>query len=186
MKVKACYQRIRTWSNANQGVIALLALVIATIGILPLQHLDISFANSFLNIVITVLAYDIRIPVYLLTIILVTPFLFALYIRRKFGTYSMNIDYLAGKWRNQWGTPSNGGVEDVTITKDGKYLVDGKHIFHVREFQFDKDKNEVRFVKIGVAINDVRKLLNVLKVVNNELLEGMEGEIPIKYTRLLQ
>ena len=91
---------------------------------------------------------------------------------------------LVGTWRNEWGEGERAGNERVEITQDGKYIVNGNHVFDIYEYHYDKANREIRFLKSAASLRDYRRLLNVLKVENNQLLVGHEVNWPIRYVKI--
>jgi hypothetical protein len=164
--------------------LTLLALIVAVYAALPFQSLNTSAANTFLDKVVTVLAYDLRIPVYLVIITLVIVLLYILFLRRRYLPQLLTLDFLSGRWKNTWGTPGNGGSEIALITKRGEYFVDDVQRFTVEDFKYDPTKKTVTFIKVGLTSWDNRKLLNTLTLENNELLVGTEQGYPIRYAKL--
>jgi hypothetical protein len=97
------------------------------------------------------------------------------------------IDFLVGDWKNEWivnKINNTVGVELFQITKDYKYLINGDHLFNIDSLQFDKNNGKITFIKSGVKPNDNRKLLNELKKINNNKLEGIESDYDIRYYRI--
>lgn len=97
---------------------------------------------------------------------------------------------LKGNWLNEWNynAINKKGQEQLEITVDGRYLIDGKHTFTIINFAFEEDKQTVNFIKY--RIDDGTRLLNNLKITNNgNVLIGMEknldkgDEYDIRYTK---
>ena len=92
----------------------------------------------------------------------------------------ITVSFLKGTWLNEF---NNGGAsETVKIGEDGRYYVNGVYSFIVNNFEYDKDKKQIRFIKASVL--DPRRLLNILTITDNNLLVGTESNYSIKYTRL--
>jgi hypothetical protein len=181
--MKTFLRRIKDWSNGNQGVLALVAAIVAFLGIIPFKDIDYSPATSILQSLFAILTYPVQIPIYALLVLVFASGLFAFYLARKRPKSKPSVEkILIGTWRNQWGSLP-GNFEIAEITADGKYLVDGRHAFDIHDFSYDTANKEIRFIKVGIG-PDYRKLTNVLKVQGEHLLTGNELNYPIMYTKI--
>jgi len=182
--MKAFFRQMRDWSNANQGLLALFAVIISLVGLIPFQRLDITGANSFFETFLALITYPLRIPVYIFLAILVAISLFAVYLTRRKPRSSPSAGkILVGTWQNKWGSGQGDGTEVAQITRDGKYIINDRHLFNIHHFRYNHAKRELRFVKVGLG-GDYRRLYNILTVQSDELLVGTENNYPIKYSKL--
>jgi hypothetical protein len=103
-------------------------------------------------------------------------------VNKEISTYQNNpIDFLVGEWKNEY---QNTGIEFLKITSDYKYLVNGEHWFTIDKLQYDESEMKIIFIKSSVRPNDNRRLLNELKIINYNKLEGNESDYTIKYFRI--
>jgi len=103
-------------------------------------------------------------------------------------------DILKGYWRNEWSRDNRHGKEDLFIINLDYHFLDGSRIFKIEELKFSQD-NVIELLKVGVGADDKRRLRNVLKIENSNLLIGKEWDegpggdrVPydIRYTRFSQ
>ena len=74
--------------------------------------------------------------------------------------------------------------EYVEIKDGNKYYSNSKHVFDIDFFEYDQQKNLIKFRKTGLK-NDKRKLMNILTLKDNRLYEGIENDnVKIKYERI--
>jgi hypothetical protein len=97
---------------------------------------------------------------------------------------SNTINFLVGDWKNEHTVNNVPGMELCKITSDGKYYVNNEHWFNIENLKYDSTKEKFTFIKTGVKQNDNRKLINELRLINNNKLEGLENNCEIKYYRL--
>ncbi len=83
-------------------------------------------------------------------------------------------DVFIGKWKNECSQGSQNGSEIFFIKDQNKYFTGDQHWFNIIDFKFDEKGKTLSFNKIGIKEGDNRKLVNNLKIINNELFEGEE------------
>lgn len=93
-------------------------------------------------------------------------------------------ELLAGKWKNEWENNEFSESQLCEITSDLKYLIDGVHCFDINDLKVNYSLDGISFIKSSVISGDDRLLNNELKIKNNSLLEGNEGQYKITYTRI--
>lgn len=175
-------RKFRDWCNANQGVFALFAFLVAII--VPLiQSNRISFPDTapFLEIVLSFLSYEVKLPVY--SFLVVLPLLIFYFIKLKNRNSRINIKLsdLKGHWRNDY---SDTGTELFYLDENGKYFIGNNHSFNLVDFKYDPNHNRITFIKVSANPNEKWKAVNDLKVINNELFEGVENSYNIKYSKI--
>lgn len=175
--------RIIKWCNQNAGFIGLLALLISIISGFNFKNLSLSFTKPFLDKVLIVLGYEIKLPFFSLLLLIGLGFIYAYRLKNRYAKKSINSNFLIGRWKNQWSSPQGVGSEDCEIKKNGKYYIMGEHWFDLRDIKYNQKTNQLSFMKTAVRPDDHRKVLNVLTIVNNDLLTGEEAGHEIKYTR---
>ena len=84
-----------------------------------------------------------------------------------------------GKWRLDYDGVSNGnplkGYENLEITNDGKYLINNVQKFEVKNFKIDEITHQINFTKKDISLNNnMGELINIVYMVNNEQLSGVE------------
>lgn len=178
------YKKIKDWSNANQGVLALLALLVSVVSALPLKSIDPSFARSFWTILLEIFTLKIEMPVYLLLVLCLVIFLYITKLKKRYTPKGVSEIFLIGTWKNEWTINGHTDSEIFNITKDLHYVMNNEHIFTIVDFKHNPLVNEITFIKVGVRPNDNRKHLNKLKILNNDVLIGVEDQYQIKYTKL--
>jgi hypothetical protein len=94
----------------------------------------------------------------------------------------VTIDFLKGTWKNEWTMNGMTSSETVKITEDGRYYANGVYSFLIHNFEYDKSRNQIKFMKTSIV--DPRDLLNTLTVENLNLLVGTEADYVVKYTKL--
>jgi hypothetical protein len=179
------FNKIRNWCNSNQGLLTLLGVIVAVIAVIPFNKINLNFAPSFFQKLYLVLIYRVQIPLYLFIIIILVSLFYFLKILKRYRETSYNLYWFKGVWKCEWPSEENiSGSEILTITEKGEYIIDNNHYFNISEFYYDINAKELSFYKVGVKRDDHRKLLNKLKIINNDLLEGKEENYNIKYQRL--
>jgi hypothetical protein len=182
METKRWYQKLKEWSNANQGLLTLLGLIVAILALIPFNKIDINSAIPIIDKVVSFLIYEVKIPLYLFIVIFTISMFYFFRLKGRFTKKYLTLTELKGTWRNDWG--ENEGNEIFTLNEQGNYVINGEHIFNITEFDFDPKANKITFYKTGVRSGDNRKVLNTVKVINNETLEGIEQDYKIKYTKI--
>jgi hypothetical protein len=93
-----------------------------------------------------------------------------------------SVSFMNGTWKNYFG--DGGASENVTINNTS-YLVDNSIAFELIDFKYNKETNEISFIK--KSLKDPRRLLNTLKVVSDKELVGSEengnDKYDVKYVR---
>jgi hypothetical protein len=88
-----------------------------------------------------------------------------------------------GTWKNEW----TGGFEIFEVIDKNKYVMNGKPIFEILDFQYDKEKGTIYFKKQGLGI-DSRLFENELKIISLTRFEGEEilngNRYSISYKRI--
>ena len=182
--MKKNYDNLRNWCNANQGLLTLIAIIIALIGLISFNKLDFGFANTLLDKIKVVIIYNVKIPVYLFLIILLIGLIYINKIRRKYKPQKISIEFLEGNWKNEWTINGQVGSEMCQIKKDGKYYFNGEHCFTLEDFKYDYKNDKITFIKSSVRSGDNRKMTNILTINNNDLISGTENDHEIRYKRL--
>ena len=178
------WKKFKNWSNANSGWITVFAGIISIIGIIPFNKLDLGLTSSIFEKIKIVLVYQLRIPLYLCVIIILLTTLFIFKIIQRYKPQKILLNFMVGKWMNEWTVNGSTGREILKIDKEGKYFIDGEHWFTLKDFKYDILENKISFIKSGVKENDNRRMSNYLDVKNNDLLIGTENNYSIKYTRV--
>ena len=119
---------------------------------------------------------------YLFIAILTISIIYFIRIKRRYKKINPHLKALKGTWRNDWG--DNEENEIFTLNEKGNYFINGEHVFDLTGFNFNPKSNEIKFYKNAVRQGDNRKVLNTVKVINNDLLEGTEQDYKIKYTKI--
>jgi len=182
MNINSWFKKLRDCSNANQGLLTLIGVLVTTLALIPFNKIELKGALPFLDRIVTILIYEVKIPLYLFIIVLTTSTFYFFRIKKKYTRQYFTLNELKGTWRNDWG--DNEGHEIFTLNEKGNYAIDGEHIFDLTEFKFNLKSNKITFYKTGVRQGDERKVLNSVKVINNELLVGTEQDHKIKYTKV--
>ena len=91
----------------------------------------------------------------------------------------IRLDFMKGNWKNYFG--DGGAFEDVRISEDGNYYVNGNLVFVIEDFDYNKNTQTITFVKRSKI--DTRILKNTLNVKNDDLLEGTEENYNVKYEK---
>jgi hypothetical protein len=103
------------------------------------------------------------------------------------------INKIKGRWTNEWSfnDPSKKGQENLEITADGSYLIDGKQVFTIHNLSIDNVNQTVSFIK--QRTDDGTRLLNKLNISDNlNSLIGIETNLTheqkinyeIRYTKI--
>jgi hypothetical protein len=179
--MKNFYQKLKNWCNGNQGFLTLLALIVAIVSI-PFSKIDYGFTNSFFDKLILLLSYKVSIPLYLFLIVVLILLFYFLRLKNRYYSSFFSLKFLKGTWKCEWG--NDGGHEILTLNEEGQYFIDSIHYFNLTEFKYNNSSREMTFFKTAVREGDRRKVHNAVKVVNNDLLEGLEQNYKIKYTRI--
>jgi hypothetical protein len=89
-----------------------------------------------------------------------------------------------GSWRNDYVFNSQPQAPEFFEIKDGnKYCINGLPFFYIENIKIDSKNNILTFEKNG--INDTRKLVNILNIINEKMYVGHEnGKTPITYTKI--
>ncbi|MBI5372556.1 MAG: hypothetical protein HZA79_11095 [Sphingobacteriales bacterium] len=182
MGIKNSYKKLKDWCNANQGLLTLLGLIVAILPLIPFNKIDFKSAGPVVDKIISVLVYEVKIPLYLFIVILTISGFYFLRIKRRYTKKSLTLRELTGTWRNDWGT--DGDHEIFTLNENGNYVINGEHVFNLTDFNFDPKSNKITFYKTAVRPGDERKVFNSVEVKNNELLDGFEQNYKIKYTKI--
>lgn len=182
MGLKKRYQKLKDWSNSNQGLLTLLGLIVAILALIPFNKIDFKSALPIVDKIVSILLYEVKIPLFLFIVILTISTFYFFRIKRRYTKRQLTLKELKGTWRNDWGT--DGEHEIFTLTEDGNYVINGEHVFNLTEFNFDPKSNTITFYKTAVRLGDNRKVPNTVEVINNELLEGIENNYKIKYTKI--
>jgi hypothetical protein len=178
------YNLFRDWCNSNHSVLMFLALIVAIIGIIPFNTINVKFGGSVLQKIGIIMAYKINIPVYILLILILMVGLYLLKYRSKYKTNIKFFDFLIGTWQNEWIIDKTKGNEICKITAEGKYYVNNEHCFNIENLKIDASTGSISFMKVSVRQNDDRRLDNQLNIVNNLRLEGTENGIKISYSKI--
>lgn len=181
--IKKIFINFKNWCNSNQGLLAFIALVIMLFNIVPFNIIDLSFTNGLFNKFWIILIYNIKIPVYILLIIILLSILYINKLKKRYNKNKIAVDFMIGNWINEWNDNGNIGTEHLEIRDKGKYYLNGEHAFNIEDFQYDIQKNQIRFFKTALRQDDNRRLLNVLNVINNDHLQGDEDYYKIDYKR---
>jgi hypothetical protein len=179
--IKNTFNNFRRWCNSNAGLLGFLAIIIMVIGLIPSNKIDFGFANTIFNKIKIILIYNVKVPVYIFSIILIVGLIYLNRFRRKYKQQKISIDFLEGNWKNEWTVNGQVGSEMCQIKNNGKYCVNGEHWFTLEEFKYDYKKNKIEFGKSSIRSVDDRKMLNILTIENNDLLIGTENNYDIKY-----
>lgn len=182
MRIKTWFKKLKDWCNANQGLLTLLGLIVAIWALIPFNKIGFTGAGPFIEKLVSGLIYEVKIPLYLFITVLTISTIYFFRIKRRYNKITLTLSALKGTWRNDWG--ENEGHEIFTLNEKGNYLINGEHVFDLTEFNFNPKSNEIKFYKTGVRQGDDRKVLNTVKVINNDLLEGFEQDYKIKYTKI--
>jgi hypothetical protein len=184
--MKRAFNKFREWCNLNIGVIAFGGFLVAIYALFPDKGAPIHAGWFAIQKIINILASRLELPIYLL-VGLVIMVIFLLYRNyKRYKSKQITKGFLRGKWKNEWGPPNN-GYEILIITDDLKYYVPSLSpdpIFDLKDFAYDTSKNQISFRKVGIRLEDNRDVQNVLRIVNNDFLEGIEANVPIKYSRI--
>lgn len=182
MGIKRGFQRLKDWSNINQGLLTFLGLIVAVLPLIPFNSIDFKSAVPVLDKIVTILIYEVRVPLYLFIVILTISTFYFFRIKKRYTKKNLTLRELKGTWRNDWG--EDGDHEVFTLNEKGNYVINGEHVFDLTEFNFDAKSSIITFFKTAVRKDDHRKVLNTVEVKNNELLEGIEHNYKIKYTKI--
>lgn len=177
-------KKIKDWCNANQGVLAGIAILVTIFTYIPFKDIDFSFANPFLRIVFDIITLKIQIPIYSLLILGIVTLLYLSKLKKRYTPKGISESFLIGTWKNEWTINGHTDSEIFTVTKELHYIMNNEYIFSIVDFKHNPLTNELKFIKAGVRPNDNRKHKNTLKIVNNDVLTGTEDEYQIKYTRI--
>lgn len=165
-----------------------MVLIVTIITLIPFNSLDLSISNSFLEKCFQLIRYKIIIPIYLVILLLIITLLYLKRIKQRYDAARINFAFIVGKWRNEFIGNDLQGSENIEITNDGKYLIDGFYTFNIDNFNYIASQNKITFTKVGVQLDDHRKLFNHLTINNNELMTGTEdafdNKFNVKYTKL--
>ena len=183
--MKKFYQKVKNWSNGNQGLLSLLALIVAVLSSIPFGSININSASPFFKTLGTFLIYKIQLPVYLLILLLISLLFYFLRLKNKYTSQTITLNFLVGTWKNEWTINGETRSEIFIITNDFHYIINGQHMFNIDNFSYHSRKNEIEFTKTAVQPDDHRKHLNKVTIRNNELLDGSEDNYLIKYTRII-
>jgi hypothetical protein len=182
--MKKFYNNIRIWSNENLGILTLILIIFALIGMIPFNRIDLTFTRSIFDIIATIIFYNVKFPVYIFLILILVGFIYITKIRQMYIRKKITLDFMSGNWRNEWTMSNNRvGSELFQIKDKGKYYVNGEHFFNLEDFKYDYKTNKITFIKAAVKPGDNRRLSNILILDNNNLLSGQEENYHIKYTR---
>jgi len=176
------YKKLKDWCNANQGLLAFLALIVAIISAIPFNKIDYKIANPFFETVYKILIFNIKIPAYVFILLVSTILFYLNRLKKKYTLIPVTLNTLKGNWRCEWGEDE--GSELFTLNEDGSYIIEGTHYFNLTEFDYKPNKKQITFYKTAVIPGDNRKVFNTVKVINNELLVGTEENYKIKYIKL--
>jgi hypothetical protein len=169
----------------NLGILTFIGVVSAIVVPIFVTGLDAHSVQNGMSIVGRTLMYHF--PVYVYQVILLTAAGTFYYYRlkNKYRIQGISQKILVGVWKNNWGPPQ-AGHEILKITPDMKYYIGDDHYFNIIDFKYDPQTNYIEFKKVGVKPNDHREVLNKVRIVNNDMLEGTEQDYPIKYTKLTE
>jgi hypothetical protein len=180
--MKNKFQNLKNWCNANSGLLTIVTFLIV---IIPFNKINADNLNSTFKSVFTFLNFRLEIPLYIVILLLIIGLIYFQRLRDKYKRKTLNLSNMAGMWKNEWAIIGGStGTEMFQLTKDGKYLVNGEHWFTLKEFEYNENLRQIKFIKSSVRPNDSRKLVNIVKLVNNDLLIGTENNYEIKYTRI--
>jgi hypothetical protein len=179
--MKTIYQIVRNWSNANSGILTIITCLIA---ITPFSKINTDNLNSAFRNIISFMNFRFEIPLYLAILILLIGLVYFQRLKSKYKRRSISLSSLAGMWKNEWTIGGKTGTEMFQITEDGKYLVNGEHWFNIIDFDYNENQRQIKFIKSSVRPDDFRKLVNIVNLVNNDSLVGIENNYNIKYTRI--
>jgi hypothetical protein len=182
MNIKSVYEKLKNWSNANQGLLTFLGLLISIYALVPFNKIDFKSAIPLLDKIMTILIYDVKIPLYLFVVVITISTFYFIRIKNRYTRKYFSLKELKGTWRNDWG--ENEGHELFTLNEKGNYVINGEHIFNLTEFNYNPKSNEITFYKDAVRQGDARRVFNSVKIINNELLAGTEQDYKIKYTKV--
>jgi len=86
-------------------------------------------------------------------------------------------------WKLEYQMDDGGGTEYFSVKND-EYWVNAVHHFNLDQFSMDSSTGELTFRKVPVD-SSRKKMINVLKNVNADKLEGLEdGHIKVTYYRM--
>ena len=113
------YKQFQKWANKNQGISAIIGIIIAIIAIIPKDLFKLSNTPSFTSKIYNLVTKSVNIPLYLAILLLGLVFL---YVKSKINSLlnkSIDFDFLVGKWKCEW----QNGSEISEITIDKKYNI---------------------------------------------------------------
>lgn len=184
------WKKFKDWCNETKGVFEFIGLIIIILGIILNNSFNIDLSGSFFQTIGLIMTYKIKVPVYIILLILVIGFI---YFRRYRLSYKKNIefsDFLVGIWKNEWETGKGKGSQICKITSDGEYYINNEHYFNIEDLTIDSFTGRIRFFKATVNQTPGYRLKNDLKIINNskikgtEIVEGSGRAYGICYTKL--
>jgi hypothetical protein len=179
--MKKFYQSLKNWSNANSGILTIITFLIA---ITPFNMINLYHINPIFESFLLFLNYKFEIHLYIVILLFLVGIIYFQRLKSKYRRKRITIGILAGTWKNEWDIGGIKGSEMSQITDNGKYLVNGEHLFDIVDFEYNENKRQIKFIKSSVRPDDFRKLVNIVRLINNDLLSGSENNYDIKYTRI--
>jgi len=178
------FKNLIKWCNENQGLLTLIAVIITILGLIPFNKINFIFTNSLIDKIIVVIIYNVKIPVYLLVTIIIIGWIYINNIKQKYSGEKITMNILVDEWKIEW-TINGKVVSNICEIKyDGKFFVDGKHTYNIKNFRYDYKTDKITFIKSPVDKSDKRKMKSILIRKNNDLIIGLEDNYDIKYIRI--
>ena len=176
-------QKFNAWCMNNLGILTFTGVVSAIVVPFFVAGFDVHSVQTGMSKVGRALMYHFPIYIYQLILLIAWGAFYYYRLKRKYRIQGISQKILVGVWKNNWGPP-NAGHEILKITPDMKYYIGDDHYFNIVDFKYDPQTNYIEFKKVGVKPNDNREVIDKVRIVNNDLLEGAEQDYPIKYTKL--
>ena len=181
--MKKLMDRFNNWCLKYQGILVFLGAIGALIVPFLVPGVDAHSLSNGMSNLGRVLTYHF--PVYTYQLIIVVALAWFIYyrFRRRYRVQGVSQKIMVGVWKNNWGPP-NSGEEIFKVTPDLKYYIGDEHMFDIKDFNYDPQTNYIEFKKVGARNGDNRNVYNKVRIVDNDTLEGIEQDYPIKYKRL--
>jgi|GEM_PF-6076177 len=176
-------EKLSNWLKKYEGIWIFIAAAGVFISPIFSVKLTSQGVDNGISSIKSALLYIIPFRLYQLVLILIGGVVYFSRIKQRYRVQGISKKILVGVWKNSWGPP-NAGHETAKITDDLEYFVGDSQYFLLKDFKYDPATNAIEFTKVGVRPQDQRVVINKLRLVDNDTLEGTEQDYPIRYTRI--
>lgn len=176
-------EKLSIWLKKYEGIWIFVAALGVFISPILSVMLTVPGVDDGISSVKSALLHDVPVPVYQLILMAITVYYIGRF-RLRYRLRAVSPRVLVGNWKNSWGPP-NEGHESLRISSDLNYYVGDTQYFVIEDFRYDPKTNIIEFKKVEVKDRGNRVLINKVKLVDNDTLEGREQDYPVRYTRIV-